>query len=78
MQGAAADKERLQPLHVQSVLGPVHRVVGHCRQCRDLDNKARGREDFTLYRSMIKSIRQSEEAYKDDSHIAFLFQVQAS
>ena len=52
-----------------------HRIIGHCRQCRELDNKARGREDFTLYRAMIKSIRHSEEAYKDDSYIIFLFQV---
>ena len=52
------------------------RVVGHCRQCRELDNKARAREDFTLYRAMLKTIRRTEEGYKDDSHIIFLLQVQ--
>ena len=51
------------------------RVVSHCRQCRELDNKARAREDYTLYRAMLKTIRQTEEEYKDDSHVIFLLQV---
>lgn len=51
------------------------RVVGHCRRCRELDNMARAREDYTLYRAMLRDIRKSEEAYKDDSHIIFLIQV---
>ena len=51
------------------------RVVSHCRQCRELDNKARAREDYTLYRAMLKTIRQTEEEYKDDSHAIFLLQV---
>jgi hypothetical protein len=50
-------------------------VVGHCRQCQELDNKARAREDYTLYRAMLKSIRRTEENYQDNSHIIFLIQV---
>ena len=50
-------------------------VVGHCRQCQELDNKARAREDYTLYRVMLKTIRRTEESYQDNSHIIFLVQV---
>ena len=53
----------------------VHRVVGHCRSCRELDNQARAREDYTLYRAMLRTIRKSEERYKDESHVIFLMQV---
>lgn len=47
---------------------------GHCRKCVELDNKARHREDHTLYRSMLRSIRHSEEQYKDGSRVVFLLQ----
>ena len=50
-------------------------VIGHCRQCKELDNKARSREDYTLYRAMLKTIRKTEENYQDDSHIIFIIQV---
>ena len=50
-------------------------VIGHCRQCKELDNKARAREDYTLYRAMLKTIRKTEENYQDDSHIIFIIQV---
>ena len=50
-------------------------VVGHCRQCKELDNQARSREDFTLYRAMMKTIRRMEEDYKDGSHFIFIIQV---
>ena len=53
---------------------PPPRVVGHCRQCRELDNQARAREDFTLYRAMLRNIRKSEERFQDKSHIVFLLQ----
>ena len=49
--------------------------MGHCRLCRELDNKARAREDYTLYRAMLKTIQKTEEGYQDDSHIIFLIQV---
>ena len=50
-------------------------VIGHCRQCKELENKARAREDYTLYRAMLKTIRKTEENYQDDSHIIFIIQV---
>ena len=50
-------------------------VIGHCRQCKELDNKARAREDYTLYRAMLKTICKTEENYQDDSHIIFIIQV---
>lgn len=45
-----------------------------CRVCRDLDNRARAREDWSMYRALLQSIRKVEEAYKDHSHIIFLMQ----
>ena len=50
-------------------------VVGHCRRCKELDNQARSREEYTLYRAMMKTIRRTEEDYKDGSHFIFLMQV---
>ena len=51
------------------------RVIGHCRSCEELDNKARLRADYSTYRLMLKNIKQSEERYNDGSHIIFLMQV---
>lgn len=48
--------------------------MGHCRACRDLDNQARAREDWSTYRLMLKSLRHSEERHHDNSHIIFLLQ----
>jgi hypothetical protein len=50
------------------------RVVGHCRKCQELDNEARSRDDLTIYRSMLKELRKSEETFHDGSHIIFLLQ----
>lgn len=50
------------------------RVVGHCRNCEELDNKARLRADYSIYRLMLRNIKQSEEQYSDGSHIIFLLQ----
>ena len=52
----------------------VGSAASHCRQCRELDNQARAREDFTLYRAMLRNIRKSEERFQDKSHIVFLLQ----
>ena len=52
-----------------------YRVIGHCRSCEELDNKARLRADYSTYRLMLKEIKQSEERYNDGSHIVFLMQV---
>ena len=50
-------------------------MVGHCRNCEELDNKARLRADYSTYRLMLRNIKQSEEDYDDGSHIVFLMQV---
>lgn len=50
------------------------RYVGHCRACCDLDNQARAREDWSTYRVMLRELRKTEEAYRDQSHIIFLVQ----
>ena len=52
-----------------------YRVVGHCRNCEELDNKARLRADYSTYRLMLRNIKQTEEDYNDGSHIIFLMQV---
>ena len=55
----------------------LYRVVGHCRSCEELDNKARLRADYSTYRLMLRNIKQSEEQYSDGSHIIFLMQVRS-
>ena len=50
-------------------------MVGHCRNCEELDNKARLRADYSTYRLMLRNIKQTEEDYNDGSHIIFLMQV---
>lgn len=50
------------------------RYVGHCRACRDLDNQARARQDWSTYRVMLRDLRFAEEAQRDQSHIIFLMQ----
>ena len=52
-----------------------YRVIGHCRSCEELDNKARLRADYSTYRLMLKDIKQTEERYSDGSNIVFLMQV---
>jgi len=51
------------------------RVVGNCRNCNKIDNDARVRQDYSHYRFMLRQLRREEEAYGDDSKIAFLMQV---
>ena len=73
MQGALIISRSTVHTHVIFIV--AHRMVDRCRQCRELDNQARTRDDFTLYRAMLKTIRNTEEGYKDDSHVIFLLQV---
>jgi len=48
------------------------RSIGRCRKCKNLDSEGRLREDFSRYRSLLHSIRSTEEAYNDESKIIFL------
>ena len=48
--------------------------MGNCRSCRELDNRARARDDLTLYRAMLSNIRTTEESIGDTSTVIFLIQ----
>lgn len=48
------------------------RSIGRCRKCKNLDSEGRLREDFSRYRSLLHSIRQTEESFNDNSRIIFL------
>ena len=48
------------------------RSIGRCRKCKNLDSEGRLREDFSRYRSLLHSIRSTEEAFNDNSRIIFL------
>ncbi|KAL4226123.1 hypothetical protein ACF0H5_014110 [Mactra antiquata] len=50
------------------------RNVGKCRRCTKIDNDARVRQDYSLYRYLLKQLRKAEEQYGDGSKIAFLLQ----
>ena len=50
------------------------RMVGHCRQCRELENRARERGDNSLYRLMLKRLRHNEDGYRDGSKLVYLMQ----
>ena len=50
------------------------RMVGHCRQCRELENRARERDDNALYRLMLKRLRHAEESFADGSKLIYLMQ----
>lgn len=60
---------------VEFQLSTNSRTVGRCRPCRNLDNDARTRQDYSHYRLMLKELRRLEESYGDDSKVAFLLQV---
>ena len=63
-------------VHLQSILilSLVARVVGHCRSCVALDNRARARNNLTQYKAMLIKIRQTEQSYNDESTVAFIIQ----
>ena len=48
-------------------------VIGHCRQCKELDNKACAKEDYTLYHAMLKTIRKTEENYQVIPTLSLLY-----
>lgn len=47
------------------------RIVGRCKKCSLLDNNARLRNDFTKVRCILQHLRRTEEAFRDNSKIAF-------
>ncbi|KAM6972939.1 IQ motif and ubiquitin-like domain-containing protein [Aplochiton taeniatus] len=52
------------------------RLVGQCRQCAELDNEARRREDFSHYKSILKRLRKAEADCNPEAKIPYLLQEQ--
>ncbi|XP_043084759.1 IQ and ubiquitin-like domain-containing protein isoform X2 [Puntigrus tetrazona] len=50
--------------------------VGLCRRCMDLDNEARRREDFCLYKNILRCLRESEAECSPEAKITYLLQEQ--
>ncbi|KAI5627059.1 IQ and ubiquitin-like domain-containing protein isoform X1 [Silurus asotus] len=50
------------------------RMMGLCRHCKQLDNEARHREDFTHYRNILKRLRKDESELNPDAKIPYLLQ----
>ncbi|RMZ94353.1 IQ and ubiquitin-like domain-containing, partial [Brachionus plicatilis] len=46
--------------------------VGKCRSCRNLENLALKRVDFTKFKFMLARIQQDEQSYSSNSRICFL------
>lgn len=53
-------------------------VVGLCRRCTQLDNEGRRREDFCLYKNILKHLRETEAECSPESEITYLLQVQGN
>ncbi|XP_051546398.1 IQ and ubiquitin-like domain-containing protein isoform X1 [Myxocyprinus asiaticus] len=51
-------------------------LVSLCRRCTELDNEARRREDFTLYKNILKRLRETEAECSPNAKITFLLQEQ--
>ncbi|KAL1247637.1 hypothetical protein QQF64_023013 [Cirrhinus molitorella] len=51
-------------------------AVGLCRRCMDLDNEARRREDFSLYKNILRCLRESEAECSPEAKITYLLQEQ--
>ncbi|XP_051546399.1 IQ and ubiquitin-like domain-containing protein isoform X2 [Myxocyprinus asiaticus] len=49
-------------------------LVSLCRRCTELDNEARRREDFTLYKNILKRLRETEAECSPNAKITFLLQ----
>ncbi|GAB1609628.1 IQ and ubiquitin-like domain-containing protein, partial [Argonauta hians] len=47
---------------------------GACKMCISKDNEGRFRADYNNFKYMLRSLREKEERYKDNSTIAFLIQ----
>ncbi|XP_053498229.1 IQ and ubiquitin-like domain-containing protein isoform X2 [Ictalurus furcatus] len=52
------------------------RTVGLCRHCKELDNEARHREDFSYYKTILKRLCKDESEVNPDAKIPYLLQQQ--
>ncbi|XP_051740550.1 IQ and ubiquitin-like domain-containing protein isoform X2 [Ctenopharyngodon idella] len=51
-------------------------AVGLCRRCMELDNEARQREDLSLYKNILRCLRDTEAECSPDAKITYLLQEQ--
>ncbi|MCI4381860.1 hypothetical protein PGIGA_G00256870 [Pangasianodon gigas] len=51
-------------------------MVGLCRHCKELDNEARHREDFSCYKTILKRLCKDESEINPDAKIPYLLQEQ--
>lgn len=51
------------------------RVVRLCRHCKELDNEAQQREDFSCYKNILKHLCKDESELNPDAKIPYLLQV---
>lgn len=51
-------------------------AVGLCHRCMELDNEARQREDFSLYKNILRCLRDTEAECSPDAKITYLLQEQ--
>uniref|UniRef100_A0A3Q3A929 IQ motif and ubiquitin domain containing n=1 Tax=Kryptolebias marmoratus TaxID=37003 RepID=A0A3Q3A929_KRYMA len=51
-------------------------LSGRCHKCTRLDNIARSRDDFSLYKSILTRLRADEQRLSSDAKIPFLLQVE--
>ncbi len=55
-------------------LSTLSTSTGRCRQCLQLDNRGRARQDLTQFRYMVDELRKMEDSFSDGAKIAFLLQ----
>lgn len=53
------------------------RVGNWCRNCIRLNNIARPRRDYTLYKNILEKLRMEEQQLNEETKIPFLLQVNA-
>nr|XP_021330251.1 IQ and ubiquitin-like domain-containing protein isoform X1 [Danio rerio] len=51
-------------------------AVGICRRCMELDNEARRREDFSLYKNILRCLRDTEAESSPGAKVTYLLQDQ--
>ncbi|XP_037539684.1 IQ and ubiquitin-like domain-containing protein [Nematolebias whitei] len=51
-------------------------LSGWCHKCTRLDNIARSRDDFSMYRIILKRLRADEQLLSPETNIPFLLQVE--
>lgn len=61
---------------VEFSVSPTSHRVYRCRHCINLENETQRRESFLKYKCLLQRLYFSEANYEDNSHIAYLMQLQ--